>query len=65
VAYWWHEQFGGLPAIAALLRHFSTRRTSQLYLRIEKAGVAFEAGLKNNVLKEGEVLDSLLYAGTR
>jgi hypothetical protein len=65
VAYWSHEQFGELPAVAALLPHFPLRRTSRMYLRIEKAGFAFKACLKNNVLKEREVLDSLLYARIR
>jgi RimJ/RimL family protein N-acetyltransferase len=29
---------------------------------LEKAGFIFEGRLKNNVLKSGELLDSLLYA---
>jgi RimJ/RimL family protein N-acetyltransferase len=32
---------------------------------LEKAGFAFEGRLKNNVLKDGKLLDSLLYARTR
>jgi RimJ/RimL family protein N-acetyltransferase len=32
---------------------------------LEKAGFAFEGRLKNNVLKDGEFLDSLLYARTK
>ena len=32
---------------------------------LEKAGFAFEGRLKNNVLKDGELLDSLLYARTK
>jgi RimJ/RimL family protein N-acetyltransferase len=31
---------------------------------LEKAGFVFEARLKNNVIKDGELLDSLLYAKT-
>ena len=31
---------------------------------LEKAGFILEARLKNNVVKDGEVLDSLLYART-
>jgi RimJ/RimL family protein N-acetyltransferase len=31
---------------------------------LEKAGFVFEARLKNNVVKDGELLDSLLYAKT-
>jgi ribosomal-protein-alanine N-acetyltransferase len=29
---------------------------------LEKAGFSFEGRLKNNVVKDGQVLDSLLYA---
>jgi RimJ/RimL family protein N-acetyltransferase len=32
---------------------------------LEKAGFIFEARLKNNVMKDGQVLDSLLYARTK
>ena len=32
---------------------------------LEKAGFTFEGRLKNNVLKDGELLDSLLYAKTK
>ena len=32
---------------------------------LEKAGFAFEGCLKNDVLKDGELLDSLLYARTK
>jgi RimJ/RimL family protein N-acetyltransferase len=32
---------------------------------LEKAGFAFEGCLKNNVLKDGKLLDSLLYARTK
>jgi len=32
---------------------------------LEKAGFTFEGCLKNNVLKDGELLDSLLYARTK
>ena len=32
---------------------------------LEKAGFVFEGRLKNNVIKDGKVLDSLLYAKTR
>ena len=31
---------------------------------LEKSGFVFEARLKKNVIKEGELLDSLLYAKT-
>ena len=42
---------------------FSNNRASARVL--EKAGFTFEGRLKNNVLKDGEVLDSLLYARTK
>jgi RimJ/RimL family protein N-acetyltransferase len=32
---------------------------------LEKAGFAFEGRLKNNVVKDGELLDSLVYARTK
>jgi RimJ/RimL family protein N-acetyltransferase len=32
---------------------------------LEKAGFTFEGRLRNNVVKDGKVLDSLLYARTR
>jgi RimJ/RimL family protein N-acetyltransferase len=32
---------------------------------LEKAGFSLEGCLKNNVLKDGKLLDSLLYARTR
>jgi RimJ/RimL family protein N-acetyltransferase len=32
---------------------------------LEKAGFTFEGRLKNHVLKEGKLLDSLLYARTK
>jgi RimJ/RimL family protein N-acetyltransferase len=32
---------------------------------LEKAGFIFEGRLKNHVVKDGQVLDSLLYARTR
>jgi RimJ/RimL family protein N-acetyltransferase len=32
---------------------------------LEKAGFVFEARLKNNVVKDGQVLDSFLYARTK
>ena len=32
---------------------------------LEKAGFVFEGRLKNNVIKDGKLLDSLLYANNR
>ena len=42
---------------------FANNRASARVL--EKAGFAFEGRLKNNVFKNGELLDSLLYARTK
>jgi ribosomal-protein-alanine N-acetyltransferase len=42
---------------------FANNRASARVL--EKAGFSFEGRLKNNVLKNGELLDSLLYARTK
>ena len=44
------EPFGNNPASARVL---------------EKAGFVFEGRLRNNVVKDGELLDSLLYAKTK
>jgi [ribosomal protein S5]-alanine N-acetyltransferase len=44
------EPFGNNPASARV---------------VEKAGFTFEGRLKNNVIKDGELLDSLLYAKTK
>jgi ribosomal-protein-alanine N-acetyltransferase len=81
VGYWLGEQFWGrgvmteaLTAVADFsFEHFPLRRISaEVFANnpasarvLEKAGFAFEARLRNNVLKEGEVLDSLLYARTQ
>ena len=32
---------------------------------LKKAGFVFEGGLKNNLIKDGKLLDSLLYAKTK
>jgi len=42
---------------------FANNRASARVL--EKAGFSFEGRLKNNVVKDGQVLDSLLYARTK
>ena len=42
---------------------FANNRASARVL--EKAGFSFEGRLKNNVMKDGQVLDSLLYARTK
>ena len=81
LGYWLGEEFWGrgimTEAVAALsdysFRNFPLRRIcAEVFANnpasvrlLEKAGFAFEARLKNNVIKDGEVLDSLLYARTK
>src|SRR5436190_4702564 len=81
VGYWLGEQFWGRGVMTEALTavtdfcfdNFPLRRISaEVFANnpasarvLEKAGFAFEARLKNNVLKQGEVLDSLLYARTQ
>ena len=45
----------------SLARHANSPASARV---LEKAGFIFEGRLKNNVLKGGELLDSLLYART-
>jgi [ribosomal protein S5]-alanine N-acetyltransferase len=81
VGYWLGEQFWGrgvmTEALAAVtdlcFDNFPLRRISaEVFANnpasarvLEKAGFIFEGRLKNNVLKDGELLDSLVYARTR
>jgi [ribosomal protein S5]-alanine N-acetyltransferase len=81
VGYWLGEDFWGrgimTEAVAALtdfcFENFPLRRISaEVFANnpasarvLEKAGFSFEGRLKNNVLKDGELLDSLLYARTK
>ena len=81
VGYWLGEGFWGrgimTEAVAALtdfcFQNFPLRRISAEVFAInpasarvlEKAGFTLEGRLKNNVLKDGELLDSLLYARTK
>ena len=81
IGYWLGEQFWGrgvmteaLTAVTDLcFDNFPLHRISAevfannpAYARVlEKAGFVFEGRLKNNVLKDGELLDSLLYARTK
>ena len=81
LGYWLGEEFWGrgivTEAVAALsdfsFRNFPLHRIcAEVFANnpasvrvLEKAGFAFEARLKNNVIKDGEVLDSLLYARTK
>ena len=81
LGYWLGEEFwgGGImtEAVGAFtdfcFQNFSLRRiyaepfaNNPASARVlEKAGFTFEGRLKNNVVKDGEVLDSLLYARTK
>ena len=81
VGYWLGEEFWGRgimsEAVAAFMDfcfdNFSLRRIyAEAYANnpasarvLEKAGFVFEGRLKNNVIKDGKLLDSLLYAKTR
>ncbi|MFL6598262.1 MAG: hypothetical protein DME58_09520 [Verrucomicrobia bacterium] len=55
--------FDNFPLRRISAEVFATNAASARVL--EKAGFIFEGRLKNNVLKDGEVLDSLLYARTK
>jgi RimJ/RimL family protein N-acetyltransferase len=81
LGYWLGEDFWGrgimTDAVAAFIdfcfENFPLRRVSAevfanstAFARVlEKAGFVFEGRLKNNVIKDGELLDSLLYATTK
>jgi RimJ/RimL family protein N-acetyltransferase len=81
VGYWLGEGFWGrgimTEAVAALtdfcFQNFPLRRISaEVFANnpasarvLEKIGFTLEGRLKNNVLKDGELLDSLLYARTK
>jgi ribosomal-protein-alanine N-acetyltransferase len=81
VGYWLGEEFWGCgimtEAVTAVtdfcFENFPLRRISaEVFANnpasarvLEKAGFTFEGCLKNNVLKDGELLDSLLYARTK
>jgi [ribosomal protein S5]-alanine N-acetyltransferase len=78
MGYWLGEQFWGrgimTEAVTAVtdfcFENFQLRRISAEVFSnnpasarvLEKAGFSFEGRLKNHVLKEGKLLDSLLYA---
>ena len=55
--------FGNFPVRRISAEVFSSNPASARVL--EKAGFAFEGRLKNNVIKDGQVLDSLVYARTK
>jgi ribosomal-protein-alanine N-acetyltransferase len=81
LGYWLGEDFGGrgimTEAVAAFrdfcFENFPLHRISaEVFANnpasarvLEKAGFVFEGCLKNNVIKDGKLLDSLLYAKTR
>ena len=81
LGYWLAEPFWGRgimsEAVAALVEHafrtFALRRIfASVYANnpasarvLEKAGFVFEGRMRQNVIKEGEILDSLLYAKLR
>ena len=81
MGYWLGEEFWGrgvmTEAVTAVtdfcFENFLLRRISaEVFANnpasarvLEKAGFIFEGRLKNNVLKDGELLDSLLYARTK
>jgi len=81
VGYWLGEEFWGRgimsEAVTAVtnfcFENFPLRRISaEVFANnpasarvLDKAGFTFEGRLKNHVLKDGEVLDSLLYARTK
>ena len=79
--YWLGEKFWGRGIMAEAVMAFTDFCFDNLPLRriyaepfennaasarvLEKAGFVFEGRLKNNVVKDGKVLNSLLYAKTR
>jgi len=81
VGYWLGEDFWGRGIMTEALTavtdfcfdNFPLRRISAEVFSnnsasarvLEKAGFTFEGCLKNNVLKDGKLLDSLLYAQTK
>jgi RimJ/RimL family protein N-acetyltransferase len=81
LGYWLGQDFWGrgimTEAVAALtdfcFDNFLLRRISaEVFANnpasarvLEKAGFVFEGRLKNHVIKDGDLLDSLLYAKTR
>jgi [ribosomal protein S5]-alanine N-acetyltransferase len=81
LGYWLSEDFWGhgvaseaVPAVTEYcFEHFPLRRIyAEPYANnpasarvLEKAGFVLEGRLKNNIFKDGQVLDSLLYARTK
>ena len=81
VGYWLGESFWGLGVMSEAVAAFADFCFTNFPLRrvyaepfannpasariLEKAGFVFEGRLKSNVVKNGQLLDSLLYAKTR
>ena len=81
LGYWLSEEFWDRGIMTEAVEAFTDFCFEQFQLRriyaepfannsasarvLEKAGFAFEGRLKNNVLKDRELLDSLLYARTK
>ena len=81
LGYWLGEEFWGRGIMTEAVGAFSdfcfdTFSLRRIYAEpfannpasarvLEKAGFAFEGRLKNNVFKDGKLLDSLLYSRTR
>jgi len=63
VAAFMHFCFDNFPLRRLYAEPFANNRASARVL--EKAGFVYEGRLKNNVIKNGELLDSLLYAKTK
>jgi len=81
LGYWLGQEFWGRGIMTEAVAAFSDFCFQEFQLRrihaepfannlasarvLEKAGFAFEGRLKNNVIKDGKLLDSLLYARTK
>jgi len=81
LGYWLGEEFWARGVMTEAVRAFTDFCFDRFSLRriyaepfgnnpasgrvLEKAGFTFEGRLKNNVLKDGQILDSLLYARTK
>ena len=81
LGYWLSQEFWGRGIMTEAVAAFTDFCFEKFQLRriyaepfannpasarvLEKAGFAFEGRLKNNVMKDGQVLDSLLYARTK
>ena len=81
LGYWLAEPFWGrgvmTAAVTAFVAHsFQTLPLQRIFASVyasnpasarvlEKAGFQFEGCMRKNVLKDGEILDSLLYARVR